>query len=106
MDKNTRKILNFFNAHSNEMYSASTVYKMFPNFLTKDILEIIHYLCDNGYLRIIKDNLYQSTNKGKTYKAVSRSNWISKHIVAILALVVSVLAFIESTISLIISILK
>ena len=100
MDKNTRKILNFFNAHCKELYSASTVYKMFPNILPKDILEIIHFLCANQYLRVLNGNLYQSTNRGKTYKSVSRNNWISKNIISILALFVSILAFIEATISL------
>lgn len=47
MDKNSYKVLKFFNAHSTEFYSASTINKIFPELLPKDILEILHYLRSN-----------------------------------------------------------
>ena len=103
MDKNTYKVLKFYNSHPTECYSVSTIAKWFPKLTARDLLEIVNYLYKNGYLRFHGDNLFQTTNKGKTYKSVNRKEWISKHIVAILALIVSVLAFVESTISLIIS---
>lgn len=104
MDKNTRKILNFLNSHPNEFYSPATVLKIFPNLNPKDILEILNFLSTNNYVRVVSNNLYQSTNKGKNYKSVNRKKWISNHIVAVLALIVSIFAFIESTISLIVTI--
>lgn len=106
MDKNTCKVLNFFNANPSNRYSVGTVAKFFPKLSPKDLLEITDNLHKDGYLRFCGTNLFQSTNKGKTYKSVSRKEWLSKHIVAVLALIVSILAFIESTISLIISFLK
>lgn len=92
MDKNTRKILKFYNAHPNDLFSMSSVSKIFSNFSTKDIKEITNFLCDSGYLRIVSGNLYQSTNKGKTYNKVVFNNWISKNIVSIFALIVSIIA--------------
>lgn len=103
MDKNTYKILKFYNSHPKDRFSVSSIAKWFPDLSTRDLLEMVGYLRQNGYLRFCGDNLYQATNKGKTYRYVSRKNWLSKNIIAILALVVSILAFIESTISLIIS---
>ena len=106
MDKNTYKVLKFYNSHYPEKYSVSSISKFFSKLSIKELLEITNYLYKNGYLRFCGDNLFQSTNKGKTYKSVNHQEWLSKNIVAILALVVSILAFIESTISLIISFSK
>ncbi len=104
MDKNSYNVLKFYIAHPDEMFPISTAAKWFPNLSPRDLLEISNSLAKNGYLRIISGNLFQITNKGKTYKAVNRSSWISKNIIALLALIVSIFAFVESTISLIISI--
>ncbi len=101
MDKNTIKILKFFTSHPTEMYSVSYVSRIFPKLLTKDISEVISYLYSNEYLRRISNNLYQATNKGKTYISVNRSNWISKHIIETLSLIVSFIALIVSIIALI-----
>ena len=99
LDKNTLKVLKFYNSHSQEMYSIASVAKFFPTISSKDMLEIVHYLSNNDYLRIVKDNLYQSTNKGKTYKSVARNDWISEHIIETLALIVAFVALIVSIIA-------
>jgi hypothetical protein len=101
MDKNSYKVLKFFNAHSTEFYSASTINKIFPELLPKDILEILHYLRSNEYLRIISSNLYQATNKGKTYHHVRISKWLSEHIIETLALIVAFIALIVSIVALV-----
>ena len=101
MDKNSYKVLKFFNAHPNEMDSASTVSKMFPELSPKDILEILHILRSNGHLRIISSNLYQATNKGKTYHHVRISIWLSEHIIETLALIVAFIALIVSIVALV-----
>ena len=92
MDKNTQKILKFYNAHPNDLFSMSSVYKIFPNISPKDIIEITNFLCNNGYLRIVSGNLYQSTNKGKTHDKVVFDDWILKNIVSIFALIASIIA--------------
>lgn len=101
MDKNSYKILKFFNAHSIEMYSAAVVSKMFPKLLPKDILEILHNLRSDGYLRMIGDSSYQSTNKGKTYPRVRCTEWLSEHIIETLALIVAFIALVVSIIALV-----
>lgn len=101
MDKNSYKVLKFFNTHSTEFYSASTINKIFPELLPKDILEILHYLRSNEYLRMISDSSYQATNKGKTYPRVRRSEWLSEHIIETLALCLSFIAIVISIISLV-----
>ena len=96
MDKHTYKILKFYNAHPDETYSISTVAKWFPKLSSRDLIEISKLLEKEGYLRLIQGNLYQSTNKGKTYIYVNRKNWFIKNLTAILALIVSVIALIIS----------
>lgn len=101
MDKNTLKVLKFYNSHPEEMYSIATACKIFPYISTKDMKEILEFLHGNGYLRIIQGNLYQSTNKGKTRKSVARNNWISEHIIETLALIVAFIALIVSIIAIV-----
>jgi hypothetical protein len=101
LDKNSYKILKFFNSHPNEMYSASTVYKMFPKLLPKDILEILRNLHSDEYLRVIRDSCYQSTNKGKTYPRVRVYEWLSEHIVETLALIIAFISLIVSIVALV-----
>lgn len=101
MDKNTLKVLKFYNSHSQEMYSIAATCKIFSNISTNDMKEILEFLYSNGYLRIIQGNLYQSTLKGKSYKAISRNKWISEHIVETFALIISFLSLIVSIIALI-----
>lgn len=92
MDKNTYKILKFFNSHPKDVFSISEIAKSYPNISTRDIREMVLLLRENGYLRFVGDAQFQATNKGKTYKNVNRTKWISKNIIAILALIVSVIA--------------
>ncbi len=101
MDKNSRKILKFYNSHPNDAYSVSVPAKFFPDIPPRDIVEIAKNLKDEGYLRIIGTNQYQSTNKGKTRKSVTRNNWISEHIIETLALIVAFIALIVSIIAIV-----
>lgn len=101
MDKNSRKILKFYNSHPDDSYPISIPAKFFPDIPSKDIAEIAKSLKNEGYLRIIATNQYQSTNKGKTHKSVARNNWISEHIIETLALIVAFIALIVSIIAIV-----
>ena len=105
MDKNTYKILKFYNAHPDESYSMSIIAKWFPKLSTNDLLEIHKLLHNNGYLHIIQGNLYHATNKGKTYKEVNRNKWLSEHSVEVVALIISIVSFGFSAFAIINSIL-
>ena len=106
MDKNSYNVLKFYIAHPDEMFPISTTAKWFPNLSPRDLLEISNFLAKNGYLRIIQGNLFQVTNKGKTFKNVNRNKWVSEHGVETLAFVASFIALIESTVALVISLSK
>lgn len=100
MDKNSKKILKFLCRNNSNRYSIINLSKEFPEIPKDHLIEIVHFLYKENYVRYISDSSISITNKGITYISVSRSNWISKNIVAILSLIVSICAFIEATISL------
>ena len=100
MDKNSKKILNFLCKNNSNRYSIISLSKEFPEIPKDHLIEIVHFLYKENYVRYISDSSISITNKGITYISVSRSNWISKNIVAVLSLIVSIFAFIEATISL------
>lgn len=100
MDKNSKKILKFLCKNNSNRYSIISLSKEFPEIPKDHLIEIVHFLYKENYVRYIIDSSISITNKGITYISVSRSNWISKNIVAILSLIVSICAFIEATISL------
>lgn len=106
MDYQSKKILKYLNKHSSMKFSISELHTIFPNIDKDYLIEIVHNLNKNNYIKFIGNSSIRSTNKGKTYFYISRSNWISQHIVSILALIVSFLAFIVATISLILQYLK
>ena len=95
MDKNSKKILKFLCKNNSNRYSIISLSKEFPEIPKDHLIEIVHFLYKENYVSSIS-----ITNKGITYISVSRSNWISKNIVAVLSLIVSICAFIEATISL------
>lgn len=103
MDSNSKKILKFLLKNKGNNYSISKLVKYFPEIPKDYIIEIIHTLYKNNYIRYVTDSSIRITNQGETFFSVSRSNWISENIVSILALVVSICAFIEATISLLLS---
>ena len=105
MDKNTYKILRFYNTHPNESYSVSTLAKCFPNIPTSDLREMISLLYENDYLRFLGDAKFQATNKGKTYKSVNRKNWLAEHLVETIALIFAISSFGLSVFSIVYSIL-
>lgn len=96
MDKNSKKILNFLCKHESNHYSIISLSKEFPKIPKDHLIEIIHSLYKENYIRYVGDSSITVTNKGMTHIPVSRSIWISKNIVAILALIVSVIALIRT----------
>lgn len=93
MDKNTYKVLRFYNSHPDKHFSISEVAKWFPKLSTSDLVEISNSLTAEKYLRIIQGCSYQATNKGKTYKEVNRNKWLSEHSVEVVALIISIVSF-------------
>lgn len=101
MDNKSKKILKYINKNNNKNFSLLRLIQIFPNISKDHLIEIVHCLYKNDYIKYVGDKGYiKPTNKGKTYFSVARNNWLSKNIIAILALFVSILAFIEATISL------
>ena len=110
MDKNSKKILKFLCKNNSNRYSIISLSKEFPEIPKDHLIEIVHFLYKENYVRYISDSSISITNKGITIVKVNGlikkpnkvkfSNWISKNIVAILSLIVSIFAFIEATISL------
>lgn len=101
MDKNSKRILKYLCKHKLNNYNLIELANIFPKIPKDHLIEIVHSLYIEKYIKYIGDSSIKVTNKGITYVSVSRSNWISKNIIAILALIVSILAFIESTIALV-----
>lgn len=96
MDKNTHKVLKFFNSHPQDFFTISEVAKFYPDLSTKDIREIIYSLYNNDYVRFVGDAKFQATNKGKTYFSTENDKWLSANIMSFLALIVSILTFIRT----------
>ncbi len=106
MDFQTKKVLKYLNSHGSMRFSLAQLFKIFPNIDKDYLVEIIQYLNKQDYIKFVGDSSVKSTNKGKTYFSVKRSEWISEHIVETLALIISFLAFILSIIALAVSLLK
>lgn len=96
MDHQSKKILKYINKHNYMKFSIAELHKIFPDISKDYLIEIIHNLNKQDYIKFVGDCSIKSTNKGKTYFSSSRSNWISKNIISILALIVSILAFIRT----------
>jgi len=103
LDFNSYKILKIINKYPNEVDIDVLVSK--SNVPKDDFLEILFNLRDFGYIKFVRDGYVESTNKGKTYKSVSRNKWISEHIVETIALIFSIASFGLSVFSIIYSIL-
>lgn len=71
------------------------------NLSTPETIEVIKTLCNDGYLYCCGDIEYAPTIKGKYFFKSFFLNFINVNIIDILALIVSILAFIEATIALI-----
>lgn len=93
MDYQTRKVLKYINKNSTKNFSLIRLTYVFPNISKDYLIEIVNYLRQNKYIKYVGVNGYiKPTNKGKTYFSVACSNWILKNIIAILALIVSIIA--------------
>lgn len=98
MDINTKKVLKAINKYHDEVDIDLILNKV--NLPKDDFLEILYDLEKEYYIRITSRNNIETTNKGKTYWSSSILNWLSEHIIESLALLISIIAMIESTIAL------
>lgn len=92
MDFNSLKILKFLCKNKNNRYSIISLCEQFPKISKDHVVEVVNTLYKNNYIKYVTDTSIKVTNKGKTYFSVVFLNWISTNIIAILALIVSIIA--------------
>jgi predicted methyltransferase len=98
MDKNSQKILNFIIQSNATTISELSNQEIVPIDM---LIEIIANLKEQNFIKFTNDGFIRPTNKGSTYKSTQLYKWLSEHLIETLALIISVLAFIEATIALI-----
>ena len=103
MDSNSKKILKFLCKNKHNYYSLIFLSQKFPEISKDHIVEIIHELHINKFIKYVNDYSIKITNKGITYFSLVRSNWLSEHIIETIALILSLIAIIISIIALVIS---
>lgn len=93
MDKSFNKFLNYINKRKIvSLDELESKFKLSPY----EAFEIITTLCKNEYIIPLGDDKYQATYKSKTYKKSSFLDWFYKNIIAILALIVSIIALLRT----------
>ena len=90
MDFNSLKILYLINQFTDEVdidiiCSKSRIPK-------DDFIEIIFCLEENAYIKFVRNGYVESTNKGKTYFSHLLVEWLSHNILAIIAIIISIIA--------------
>lgn len=101
MDKNSKKILKFLCKNKSNYYNLINLSNKFPKIPKDHLVEIVHSLYKEKYIKYISDSSIKVTNKGFTFNSAIRSAWISEHIVETLALIVSFVSLIISIIALV-----
>ena len=97
MDYSYFKYMSYINKHKKISWvDMSDYFKISKD----DAREIVNVLKEQGYIRYIGDTQLIPTIKGKYFKKSYILSFINVNIVNILALIVSILAFIEATIAL------
>lgn len=94
MDLHSYKILKTINKYSDEVDIDIISDKV--NIPKDDFVEIVSNLHEEGYLKFPKGGFVETTNKGKTFISNCILSWLSKNIISILALIVSVIALIRT----------
>lgn len=89
MDLSSIKILLYCN--SLKKFTQKDIQDHF-NLDTRECREIMHLLRDNGYITYIGDICYKSSSKGKSILKTLFIKWLSNNILAIIAIVISVIA--------------
>ena len=90
MDFNSLKILKAINKYPDGVDIDVIVNK--TKIPKDDFVEIVMDLERNHYIKFVRSGFAETTNKGKTYRAVCFKEWISIHLISILALIVSIIA--------------
>lgn len=103
MDSNSKKILKFLLENKDNNYSLTSLTPHFPEIPKDHMVEIIHNLYQEKYIKYVTDSSIRITNHGKTYFSSSYSAWISEHIIETLSLILSFIAIIISIIALVLS---
>lgn len=93
MDKSFNKFVNYINKR--KTISLDELEIKF-NLTPYETYEIIKTLYKNKYIIPLGDDEYQATYKSKTYKKSFFLSWFSQNIIAILALIVSIVALIRT----------
>ena len=97
MDYKTLKVLNYINKNDSKNFTLTKLIEVFPRIPKDHLIEIVNYLYQNKYIKYVGVNSYiKSKNKGKMFFYTSCFDWLSKNIIAILALIVSIWAFIRT----------
>ena len=96
MDYQTKKVLKYINDNNSIEISISKLSTIFNDIDIDYLIEIIHFLHISGYIKFIDNSYIRSTNKGKTFFFTLFSKWLSENIIAILALIISIFAFIRT----------
>lgn len=91
LDKNCKKVLKFF-IKNNSISSYEDLSSHFSNHTNMEIIDIISSLCDGGYIRDIGDDEFILTNKGSTYSHLTIKEWLSNNLLAIIAIIISIIA--------------
>lgn len=92
MDYKSKKVLKYLNKHGSMTFSLAKLFKIFPDIDKDYLVEIIHNLNKNDYIKFIGDSSIKSTNKGKTYFYSLFINWLSNNLLAIIAIIISIIA--------------
>ena len=89
LDLSSIKILLYCN--SLKQFTQKDIQNHF-NLNTRECRDIMHFLRDNGYITYIGDIYYKSSSKGKLILKTLLIEWLSKNILAIIAIVISIIA--------------
>ena len=90
MDYNSLKILHLLNKFTKEVDSEIILKK--SNLPYDDFVEIMNNLNKSDYIRFVGNGFVETTNKGKTFFPNSLIKWIFNNILAIIAIIISIIA--------------